>query len=323
MNTRFALIFFATTVWAQLPNPYQAPTEHWGTMPPGRAWGSASGIAIDAKGNLWVAERCGANSCAGSTLDAVFEFDRSGKYLRSFGAGMFVFPHQIFVDRDSNVWVADADSKDGKGNTVVKFSPDGRVLMTLGKAGAAGDGPDTFNRPSGVVIASNGDIFVSDGHGGESNHRVVKFSKDGKFIKSWGAKGNGPGQFDELHGITIDSRGRVLVADRGNNRIQIFDQNGKFLGQWTQFSRPSGIFIDKNDVIYVPDNTSTSTTRPDWPRGIRIGSARDGKVTGFIPDPDQDPKNQGLGAENAVAAADGTIYAVEVNRRMVKVFAKN
>ena len=320
----FLLTFAACTVsaWAQLPNPYKAPIENWGKMPAGRAWGSVSGISIDSKGNLWFAERCGANTCAGSNLDPIFEFDPSGKYLRSFGAGLFVFPHQIFVDKDGFVWVADADGKDGKGHTVVKFSPDGKVLMTLGKQVVAGNGPDTFIRPSGVVVAANGDIFVSDGHGGDSNARVVKFSKDGKFIKAWGKKGSAPGDFDGLHGIAIDKRGRVLVADRDNNRIQIFDQDGKFLEQWTQFSRPSGIFIDKNEAIYVPDNTSISTTRPDWPRGIRIGNAKDGKVTAFIPDPDQDPKNQGLGVENAVTNAKGTIYAVEVNRKMVKVFEK-
>ena len=155
MSSKIAIVLLSAAVsaWAQLPNPYKPPIENWGTMPAGRAWGSVSGIAIDAKGNLWMAERCGANTCAGSTLDPIFEFDRFGKYLRSFGAGLFVFPHQIFVDRDGFVWVTDGDGKDGKGHTVVKFSPEGKVLMTLGRQGVAGNGPDTFNRPSGVVVA--------------------------------------------------------------------------------------------------------------------------------------------------------------------------
>jgi DNA-binding beta-propeller fold protein YncE len=313
---------FAQTTSAQLPDPYRAPIENWGRMPEGRMWGSTSGIAIDPKGNIWVAERCGGNTCAGSNLDPVFEFDPAGKYLRSFGAGMFVFPHQIYVDKDGFVWVSDADGKDGKGHTVVKFSPDGKVVMALGKQGVAGSGPDTFNRPSGVAVAANGDIFVSDGHGGDSNARIVKFSKDGKFIKSWGKKGSAPGELDGLHGLAIDKRGRVLVADRDNNRIQIFDQDGKFLDRWTQFGRPSGIFIDKNDVIYVPDNTSNGKNHAGWPRGIYIGNAKDGKVTGFIPDPDQDDKHEGFGPENAVADGNGTIYAAEVSRKMIKVFVK-
>ena len=142
----------------------------------------------------------------------------------------------------------------GKGHQVFKFSPDGKVLMTLGKAGVAGNGPDEFNAPSAVLVAPNGDIFVADGHGRETNARIVKFSKDGKFIKTWGKKGSAPGEFDIPHALAIDSQGRLFVGDRQNNRIQIFDQDGKFLDQWTQFSRPSGIFIDKHDVIYVADS---------------------------------------------------------------------
>jgi streptogramin lyase len=226
---------------------------------------------------------------------------------------MFVFPHGIFVDKDDNVWVADADGKEGKGHTVVKFSPSGKVLLTLGKPGVAGDGPDTFNRPSGVAVAANGDVFVSDGHGGDSNARIVRFSKDGKFVAAWGKKGKGPGEFDTLHGIALDSKGRVFVVDRGNNRIQIFDQNGKFLDQWTQFSNPSGIFIDSKDVMYVADDTSNAKTRPEWPRAIRIGSAKDGSVTALIPETE---------AEDVVADAQGNVYAAEVTRKMIKKFAK-
>jgi DNA-binding beta-propeller fold protein YncE len=174
-------------------------------------------------------------------------------------------------------------------------------------------------------VAADGDIFVADGHGGNSSERVVKFSRDGKFIKAWGKKGSAPGEFDGLHGIAIDSRGRVLVADRDNNRIQIFDQDGGFLDQWLQFSRPSALFIDKNDTLFVPDNTS-GVTRPGWPRGIRIGDAKDGKVTGFVPFPDldrqRDPKSTAHGVENAVVDAEGSIYVVDVDRKMVKKFLK-
>src|SRR6266702_8895670 len=161
----------------------------WAKLPDGRKWGQTSAIDVDRDGNIWVFERCGANSCAGSNAAPVVKLAPSGKYLRSFGAGMFVFPHGIHVDRAGNVWVTDADGKEGKGHRVVKFSANGKVLLTLGKAGVAGDGPDTFNRPTDVAVAANGDIFVSDGHGGDSNARIVKFSKDGKFIKTWGRRG--------------------------------------------------------------------------------------------------------------------------------------
>src|SRR5205807_10332395 len=134
-----------------------------------------------------------------------------------------------------NVWITDAQGKDGKGHQVIKFSPEGKVLLTLGKAGVTGDGADTFNQPSDVVVAPNGDIFVADGHGGNSNARIVKFSKDGKFIKAWGKKGSAPGEFDTPHALAFDSKGRLFVADRANDRIQIFDQDGKFLDQWKQF----------------------------------------------------------------------------------------
>jgi hypothetical protein len=162
-------VIFGTEVFGQtappaLPNPYPVVVENWAKLPPDRPWGGAPAISIDRAGHLWVFERCGGNTCAGRNDNPVLEFDASGKLLTSFGAGMFVFPHGIFVDKDTNVWVADADGKEGQGHTVVKFSPSGKMLMTLGKPGVAGDGPDTFNRPTGVAVASNGDIFVSDGH---------------------------------------------------------------------------------------------------------------------------------------------------------------
>jgi sugar lactone lactonase YvrE len=291
-----------------LPDPYKADESWAAKMPEGRTWGSPGGLATDRKGNLWVFERCGANTCAGSSAAAVLEFDPSGKLMKSFGAGMFVFPHAIFVDHENNIWVTDADGKDGKGHTVVKFSPEGKVLMTLGKAGVTGDGPDTFNRPSGVVVAPNGDIFVADGHGGTSNARIVKFSKDGKFVKTWGIKGTDPGQFGALHSIAMDSKERIFVADRGNNRIQVFDKDGNFIAQWTQFGRPSGLFIDSKDMIYVADNTAVTG-------GIRIGSAKDGSVTAFVPDADSDPKHGA--AEDVSVDPSGNLYAAETLRQSV------
>src|SRR5665213_97336 len=181
------------------PDPYGAATS-FGQLPAGRTWGGTTAVAVDRDGkSVWVFERCGGESCAESNLPPILHFDPTGKLLASFGAGMFVFPHGITIDPDGNVWAADADGKNGKGQQVIKFSPTGKVLMKLGKAGMPGDAPGYFNRPTGVAIARNGDIFVADGHGGDSNARVVKFSKSGAFLTAWGTKGSGPGQFDVPH----------------------------------------------------------------------------------------------------------------------------
>ncbi len=315
-----------------LPNPYRS-IENWGTLPEGRNWGSTSAVAIDPDGtSVWVAERCGESrppnqidqsqpfACAGSKLDPILKFDASGKLLKSFGAGLLVFPHGLHVDREGNVWVTDALGRNGMGHQVFKFSPDGKLLMTLGKPGTPGDGPDEFNAPSAVVTAPNGDIFVADGHGGRTNARIVKFDRQGKFIKTWGKKGSGPGEFDTPHAIAIDSQGRLFVGDRNNNRIQIFDQDGNFLAQWTQFSRPSGIYIDRNDIIYVADSESESATKSHdgWKRGIRVGSAKDGTITAFIPDPVEKASTTST-AEGVAADAAGNIYGAEVGpKRMMK-----
>jgi streptogramin lyase len=307
-----------------LPDPYRS-VENWARMPQGRTWGSTAGVWIDPDGaSVWVAERCGANSCLGSNLDPVLKFDASGKLMKSFGAGMFVFPHGISVDRDGNVWVTDGQGKDGKGHQVFKFSPDGKVLLALGKAGIAGDGPDTFNAPSSVLVAPSGDIFVGDGHGGNTNARVIKFDKDGKFIKTWGKKGSGPGEFDTPHALAMDSRGRLFVGDRNNNRIQIFDQNGNYIDQWGQFSRPSGIYIDSNDIIYVADSESESVSKnhDGWKRGIRVGKASDGSLIALIPDPVE--KATGSSAAEGVAADTmGNIYGAEVGPKRLMKYVRN
>jgi DNA-binding beta-propeller fold protein YncE len=324
-----------------LPNPYVS-VENWAKLPPGRTWGSTSGVDIDPDGkSVWVAERCGAFAppnalkpgvpfaCDGSNLDPILKFDASGKLVKSFGAGLLLFPHGLTVDRAGNVWVTDGLGKDGKGQQVIKFSPEGKVLMRLGKAGEAGTGTDTFNSPSAVLIAPNGDIFVadghgSDGHGGDTNARIVKFTAAGKFIKTWGSKGTAPGQFDIPHALAMDSRGRLFVADRNNNRIQIFDQEGNFLAAWTQFSRPSGIAIDRNDWLYVADSESESVAKnhDGWKRGIRIGSARDGAVTAFIPDPVAKATTTSA-AEGIAVDAAGNIYGAEVGpKRLMRYVRK-
>ena len=238
-----------------LPNPYQPAERSWARLPDGRAWGSTAGIDIGPKGEIWAIDRCGLNTCEGSDVPTVHQIDpASGKVLRSIGAGLFVFPHGMHVDRDGNIWVTDGQaSKDGKkGHQVLKLSPEGKVLMRLGKAGQRGGGPDMFDEPCDVVTAPNGDIFVSDGHAGQqatatatTASRIVKYSRDGTFIKSFGRWGAAPGELKTPHAMVIDARGRLIVADRGNMRIQIYDLDGNLQDSWAQFSRVSGLFIDQ------------------------------------------------------------------------------
>jgi sugar lactone lactonase YvrE len=295
------------------PNPYRL-VENWARLPKGRSWGQVIGVKIDPDSkSVWVLDRCGGGMCNNSNLAPIQKFDASGNLVSSFGAGMFNWPHGLFIDRGGNVWATDGIGIDGKGQTVTKFSPDGRVLMTLGQPGTAGSGDDTFNRPSDVLVAPNGDAFVADGHGPGTNARIVEFSSDGRFIKEWGSEGSAPGQFDVPHGLAMDSRGRLFVADRSNNRIQIFDQDGRFIVEWKQFGRPSGIYIDKNDVLYVADSQSDDKFNPGVHQGIRIGSARDGNVTTFVP---------ADGPESVAADDQGDIFCGFISKKTLQKFVK-
>jgi sugar lactone lactonase YvrE len=365
-----AAFMIATPVVAQdtqptndAPNPFNTVKDYF-KLPEGRTWGSTSAVDIDKDGrSIWVSERCGANLCldraTGKMSDApsVLKFDASGKLVKSFGAGLLIFPHGIHVDRDGNVWITDGQDNApvpargagagagggarGRGeapagpigprpgatfgNQVYKFSPDGKVLLTLGKPGGAAS-PEYFYQPNDVVTAPNGDIFVAEGHGA-GNNRILKFDKTGKFIKEWGKLGTGPGEFDQPHGLAMDSRGRLIVGDRNNNRVQIFDQDGKFLQEFRQFSRPSGVWVDKNDILYVADSESESVSQNHngWRRGIRWGSLKDGKIQGFIPDPEtrMRPEFTGTSAAEGVAVDNaGNIYGAEVGPKAVKKYVK-
>jgi sugar lactone lactonase YvrE len=347
----FAQVAVAPT--NDLPNPYQTISNYF-QLPAGRTWGSTSAVEIDKDGtSIWVAERCGANSCANPTtgamspLDPVLKFDASGRLVKSFGAGMIAFAHGIFVDRDGNIWVTDAADNRPRaargapaaaslpmpaklvGHQVIKFSPDGKVLLTLGKAGVAGDPPDALTEPNDVVVAPNGEILVAEGHAGQNANappntvaRISRFTKDGRFIASFGKLGTGPGEFRTPHALAFDSRGRLFVADRGNVRLQIFDAHYTFLEEWKQFSRLSGIYIDKHDMLYGADSESSPTSHPGgWKRGMRIGSAKDGKVMYFIPDPEQNPTSTSA-AEGVAVDAAGNIYGAEVGPKAVRKYTK-
>jgi streptogramin lyase len=307
------------------PNPYKQVTG-WEHMP--RAWAPTNNVFVDAKDNVWVMDRCGDKGCEGSNGAPIWELSSEGKVMKNFGAGMFAFPHTVKPDADGDIWAIDGDAKDGKGNQVFKFSPDGKVLMTLGKAGVGGKGLDVFDRPTGIAFAPNGDIFISEGHAPTfGNSRIMKFDRSGKFIKSFGHLGPGDGELKGPHVLAFDSQGRLFVADRSNSRVAIFDQDGKFLAAWKQFGRPSGIFIDKNDVLYVSDSESEDapgkdTNNPGCKRGIRVGSAKTGKVDYYIPPPPvSDPK---LPPPEGVAAdSHGNIYAAAVPAKSVYKYVKN
>jgi len=309
------------------PNPYET-IEGWAELPDGRVWGATSAIypANDGK-HIWVAERCGTNLCVGSDVDPVLLYDQEGNVVKSFGAGMITWPHGMFVDVDDNVWIADAVGyapvPEGIGHTIMKFSPDGELLMRLGKEGVAGDGTDVFNKPSDMLVAPDGSIFVVDGHDAGGNNRVMKFDKDGKYLMQWGSTGKEDGEFRDPHALAMDSQGRLFVGDRGNSRLQIFTQDGEHIATWTQFGRPSGLFIDKNDILYSADSESNARRNTGWKRGIRIGSAKDGFVTAFIPDPEPDQDNSGTSAAEGVAVdAAGNIYGAEVGPRAVKKYVR-
>ena len=280
---------------------------------------SIIGIAEGTDRNIYVLTRCSRNSCEGRAEAPVMKFDPEGRLLASFGTGLFVFPHSLTIDRDGHVWTTD------EGNHAVrKFTADGKLLMTIGEPGKAGGPPSLLTSPTGVLVAPNGTVFVTEGHDNSPKAavaRVSKWSADGKFIKTWGRTGSAPGEFSTPHVIAMDSRGRLFVGDRNNNRIQIFDQEGNFLDLWYQFGRPSGIVITPDDRIYVADSESFDFHNPGWEKGIRIGSARGGSVEYFIRDIEPTTISHS-GAEGIGVDSRGNIYGGVVRRRMLEKFVR-
>jgi len=322
MKTGLLLIFtvlacaeISTPPPNDLPSGYRTIRD-WAQPPNGVPWAAVTAVEVAANGDVYVIHRCNENSCVGRMEPPILKFDKSGKLLKAWGEGMFNFPHGATIDADGNLWVTDEVGRDGKGNQVFKFSPDGKLLMTLGKAGAGSDAPGLFDQPTDVAVAANGDVFVTEGHL-RGNNRISKFSKDGKFIKMWGKKGNGLGEFFAPHTIAIDSRGRLFVGDRSNNRIQIFDQDGRYLDTWLQWGRPSGIYIGKDDTMYVADSESYGSDQPGVKKGIRIGSAKDGSIKAFIVDMESTTMEHS-GAEGVGVDAQGNVYGAVVRRKMLE-----
>jgi len=317
----------------ELPNPYDRD-ETWLKMPAGKGkLGATSAIDVDRDGkSIWIARRCEVNGCLDNHVDPVMKFDETGKFVRSFGADMIVYPHGLWVDQQGNVWVADTQSnleprrgaappsdRIPNGNQVLKFSPDGKLLMRLGTPGAYGHDNSHFNQPSDVITAPNGDIFVADGHElTNMPYRIMKFDKTGKYIKEWPLCDDAGVQTSDCsHSLAMDSQGRLFVGDRGNDRIVIYDQDGKKLAQWKQFGRPSGLYIDKNDILYVADSESSVINGNAYVRGVHVGDAKTGAVTAFLPDVLGNPTPWAplrgtTGAEGVVADAAGRIFTSQV-----------
>jgi DNA-binding beta-propeller fold protein YncE len=322
-------------------NPYRVIRDWAKLTVEERPWGGSNGVAIDKDGkSVWATDRCSpgtAPGCLGTKANPIHLFDQSGKEVRSFGGGMFVWPHGIHVDRDGNVWVTDArvaspdelkkyPGEDKKGSVVVKFSPEGKVLMTLGKPGVRGNPPDALTEPTHAITdPANGDIYVSESHTNVEDPnligRISVFDRNGKFLRVIGKTGTGPGEFRTPHMMAFDSQGRLIVADRHNHRIQILTKDGKYVGDYREFSRPSGLAIDGNDTIYVADSESTPRVHPGWLRGIRIGSLKDGKVTTFVPPHKTDAPDGAMGEGIAIDPA-GNLYTAEATVRGVTKYVK-
>src|SRR5438105_1280897 len=323
-------------------NPYRVIRDWAQLTIEKRPWGGSNGVAIDRDGKtVWATDRCSpgtAPGCLGTNANPIHHFDEAGKEIRRFGGGMFVWPHGIHVDRDGNIWVTDSrmptadevkkyPGADKKGGIVVKFSPDGRVLMTLGKSGVKGNPPEALTEPTVVLTdPGNGDVYVAESHTDVLDPnlvgRISVFDRNGKFLRVIGKTGTGPGEFRTPHGLVWDSQGRLIVADRHNHRIQILSKSGQYLGEYREFSRASGIAIDPNDTIYVSDSESNARVHPGWLRGIRIGNLRDGHVTMFIPPHKTDAPEGAMGEGIAIDTA-GNIYTAEANIRGVTKYVRN
>lgn len=309
-----ALAALAVAAVAAQPNPFRR-VDNWFTPPADVKFGALAGVVPARDGDLWVVHR---------GEPPILKVTRAGAVVRSFGQGLFHTAHGAFVDRDGNLWVPDSGAFNDKGRVegkayqVFKFDPSGTLLMTLGKANVPMAGSDTFLAPVAVVVNEAGEIFVADGHmprgGPQDGDRIVKLDRQGRFLAQWGRKGSAPGELNGPHAMVMDARGRLLVADRDNLRVQIFDQAGAYLGHWMHYARPSGVWVDRADTVYVAHNADPAKVLPGWAFGIRMGSAKDGTLTGLIPDLDSEVVGTDL---------DGNLYAGPQSRRTLEKYVRN
>jgi DNA-binding beta-propeller fold protein YncE len=283
-----------------MSNPYRL-VERWPTLPDGMTWGAAIGIIPDDKGGAWMMFR---------SEPPINYIDASGTITKSFGRGLLVQAHGFCMDHDGNLWAGDSGpfaedpATKGRGFQLHKLTQDGELLLSLGIAGVSRAGTDTFIGPTACAVAANGDILVADGHwprpasAQQDGDRIVRLKPDGTFVRAVGSLGAGPGQFMGPHSLAFDSRGRLFVADRSNNRVQVLDENLEFVDEWRHFGRPSGVAILKDDTLIVSDSESTNVIdgppeapegggrvlrNPGWQTGIRIGNAADASLHHFVP----------------------------------------
>jgi DNA-binding beta-propeller fold protein YncE len=272
--------------------PDYRPVPGWPRLPDDLVLGQVSAVATDAADQVYVFHR---------GRHPILVFDRDGKLLRSWGDDLVKTAHGLRVDRDGNVWVTDMGH-----HLVMKFDAEGKLLLSLGKKDQPGDGPDQFDRPTDVAVAPSGEFYVADGYG---NARVVKFAKDGKLLTQWGKKGGGEGEFRLPHAIRRDGRGRVYVGDRENNRVQVFDPDGKFLAQFTDSGAPYGLFLTGEGRLFVADG------RAHWVKVLDL----QGRVLGRWGEKGTAP-GQFLVPHGLCVDSHGAVYVAEVDGRRVQKF---
>ena len=278
----FAILLASTSALSQRPSdpalliPQNAPKLDYVavpdplTLPAGITMGASASVAFDSKGHLFVLTR---------GAQPFFEFDADGKFIRSFGDGLFVRSHGLKIDNDGNIWATDVGA-----HTVMKLNPQGQVLLTLGTKGQRGEWNDSshlLNEPNDVAIGRGGDIFVVQGHtpGTAGDPRVLKFDKNGKFIKSWGGKGKEPGKFEVAHGIALDAKGQLWVADRENQRIQIFDAGGKFIKELKYAGVPCSLDIGRQ-YIFMVNGFAGQVLKLDLNGNVLAATGKAGKGVG-------------------------------------------
>jgi DNA-binding beta-propeller fold protein YncE len=290
-----AVVPFAALSSAVLADDPYKVAGPWPHLPDGYRFGQVSAVAPDGQGEVFVFHR---------GEHPIMVFDRSGKFLRSFGEGLITKAHGLRFDSEGNVWITDVGN-----HTVRRFSPDGKLQTTLGTEGKSGDSPEQFNQPADIAFGPHGELYVADGYG---NSRVVKYGRDGKFLKAWGKKGSGDGEFNLVHAVVVDSRGTVYVGDRENNRIQIFDGDGNFKEKWTEFGAPFGLFLDgPHQRFLVADGKAHRCVVLDAFGKILQSWGRQGSEPGQFDLP-----------HSISMDTDGSVYVTEITGQRVQKFMR-
>jgi len=301
MQARWTIALFALALGTHAAAAEFAPVPELGfravanffERPPGGSAGETSGVALDSSGHVFVFQRA---------EPMLAEYDAHGKFVRSIGAGLFTHPHGLRIDRDDNLWTTDDEA-----HVVLKLDHDGHVLLVLGKKGWAAEGDWLFSAPADVGFGRDGALYVADGYG---NSRIVKFDRDGRFIKAWGKYGDGPGEFNLPHAVVVDRNDHVYVGDRENRRIQVFDGDGAFLAQWPHVGYPYGLFIDGEQNVWMADG--------GYDRIVKLGA--DGAIVGAFGEPGH-ASGQFAWAHFLALGGDGTLFVADVLNWRVQVFA--